>query len=44
VSQTKSRIGQPVNPTTFRSDLNADGSINATDVSLVKSAVGTGLP
>jgi N-acetylneuraminic acid mutarotase len=44
VALTKSRIGQPVNPTIFRSDVNANGSINATDVSLVKSLVGTGLP
>ena len=44
VASTKSRIGQPVNPTTFRADVNANGSINATDVSLVKSKVGTGLP
>jgi hypothetical protein len=44
VALTKSRIGQPINPTTFRTDLNADGSIGATDVSLVKSLVGTAAP
>jgi hypothetical protein len=44
IAQTKSRSGQPVNPTAFRSDVNADGSIDASDVSLVKSSSGTGLP
>jgi integrase len=44
VAQTKSRSGQPVNPTAFRSDVNADGSIDASDVSFVKSSSGTGLP
>jgi hypothetical protein len=27
-----------------RSDVNANGSINATDVGLIKSKIGTGLP
>ena len=40
VSQTKSRLGQPVDATNFRSDVNANGSINAGDVGLVKSKVG----
>jgi hypothetical protein len=44
VALSKSRSGQPVNPTAFRCDVNADGSINAADVSLVKSSAGTGLP
>ena len=44
VSQTKGRVGQPVDATNYRSDINANGSINATDVGLVKATVGTGLP
>jgi hypothetical protein len=44
VSVTKSRIGQTVNATNFRSDVTAGGAINATDVSIVKSNLGTGLP
>jgi len=38
------RIGQTVNATNFRSDVTAGGAINATDVSIVKSNLGTGLP
>jgi uncharacterized repeat protein (TIGR03803 family) len=44
IALSKSRSGQPVDPTTFRSDVNADGSINASDVALVKASAGTGLP
>lgn len=44
VSQTKSRVGQPVDTTNFRSDVNTNGALNASDVALVKSKVGTGLP
>jgi len=45
VSQIKSRIDQQIDGTTFRSDVvNADGYINAVDVSIAKSSVGTGLP
>ncbi len=40
VSQTKSRISQPVDTTNFRSDVNVSGGINASDVSLVKSKIG----
>ena len=39
-AQTKSRLGQPVDATNFRSDVNANGSINAGHVGLVKSKVG----
>ena len=42
VGQTKSRVGQAVNATNFRSDLNASGGINAGDVSIVKTNVGHG--
>lgn len=34
VSQTKSRLGQAVDATNFRSDLNANGTINAADTAL----------
>lgn len=44
VAQTKSRIGQPVDPTNFRSDVNANGVINASDIGIVKSNIGTALP
>ncbi len=44
VSQTKLRSGQAVDGTNFRSDVNVSNSINGTDVGLVKSRVGTGLP
>jgi hypothetical protein len=41
---TKSQSGLPVSADNFRADVNPNGSINATDVSLVKSRAGTGLP
>lgn len=44
VSQTKSRIGQPLSSGNFRSDVNANGGINASDTAVVKSVLGTGLP
>jgi hypothetical protein len=44
VSQTKSRVGQPVDTTNFRSDVNTNGTLNATDVAIVKGKVGTSLP
>jgi hypothetical protein len=44
ISETKSRLGQTVDATNFRSDVNANGAINSSDVSTVKSLVGTGLP
>ncbi len=37
ITQTKSRLGQTVDGTTFRSDVNVNGSISSADVSLVKS-------
>ena len=43
LTQTKSRIGQSIAPTNFRSDVNANGAINATDVLVIKSNTGTGL-
>jgi uncharacterized delta-60 repeat protein len=42
VSQTKSRSGQPVNSSNFRSDVTGDGTISASDVALVKARSGTG--
>ena len=44
VSQTKSRVGQPVDTTNFRSDVNTNGALNVSDVVIVKSKVGTSLP
>ncbi|MEP7014421.1 MAG: dockerin type I repeat-containing protein [Verrucomicrobiota bacterium] len=41
VAQTKSRIGQTLDATNFRSDVNANGAINASDVALIKSNIGT---
>ncbi len=37
IAQTKSRISGSVNATTFRSDVNANGAINSSDVSVIKS-------
>src|SRR5438876_1913925 len=44
VSQTKSRVGQPVDTTNFRSDVNTNGALNASDVAIFKGKVGTSLP
>ncbi len=44
ISQTKSRSGQVVGSTNFRSDVTLDGSLNSADISLVKSKSGTALP
>jgi hypothetical protein len=44
ISQTKSRSGQAVSSTNFRSDVTVDGSLNSADISLVKSKSGTALP
>lgn len=44
VSQTKARLGQTLDTTNFRSDVNVNGGINATDTSLIKSKLGSGLP
>ena len=38
----KSHIGQPLDTTNFRSDVNANGAINGSDVSIVKSQIGIG--
>ena len=37
VSQAKAQIGQVVTGSNFRTDVNASGSINSTDVGLIKS-------
>ncbi len=39
----KLRIGQTINGSNFRADLNTGGAINATDTSVAKSYLGTGL-
>ncbi len=44
ISQTKSRSGQTLDSTNFRSDANASGTINATDIGQVKAQSGTSLP
>jgi hypothetical protein len=44
VSLTKSQVGQAVSGSNFREDVNANGTISATDVALVKANVGTALP
>ena len=44
VSQTKSKSGQAVDATNFRTDVTVSNSINATDVGTVKLKVGTALP
>ena len=44
VSQVKNDVGSVVDGTTFRSDVNTNGSINSTDVSITKLQSGTGLP
>lgn len=41
ISQTKSRSGQFVSASNFRSDVTLDGSINSSDISFVKSKSGT---
>ncbi|HEY2801743.1 MAG TPA: PKD domain-containing protein [Chthoniobacterales bacterium] len=44
VSQTKSRSGETVGGSNFRSDVNVDGTLSGVDVSLVKSQSGNSLP
>jgi FtsP/CotA-like multicopper oxidase with cupredoxin domain len=44
VVQAKSRVGQSLNATNFRSDVNASGTVTSSDVALVKGQVGTELP
>jgi hypothetical protein len=44
VTQTKSRSGQSVTASNFRSDVNNNTTINSSDIGLVKSQVGAGLP
>lgn len=43
-NQTKSRSGQTLGSTNFRSDVNLDGRVNIGDTNFVKSRSGTGLP
>lgn len=44
IAQTKSRSGQVVGSTNFRSDVTVDGNLNSADIGLVKSKSGTALP
>jgi dockerin type I repeat protein len=41
---TKSHVGELILGSNFRADVNANGDINASDVGVVKSRLGTGLP
>lgn len=43
IGQTKSRSGQVVGASNFRSDVTIDGSLNSADIGLVKSKSGTAL-
>ena len=42
--QTRNRVGQTTDATNFRFDVNADGSINSADVTVVRAYSGTSLP
>ena len=44
VSQVKSQSGQPVTGSNFRTDIDANGAINATDIAIIKSQSGALLP
>lgn len=44
IAQTKSRSGQVLDATNFRSDVNCNGTVNSADVSSVKAHSGSGLP
>ncbi len=44
VGQTKSKSGQAVDASNFRTDVTVSNSINSSDVSIVKSKSGTALP
>jgi hypothetical protein len=44
VAHTKSRVGQPVDVTNFRSDVTGNGAINASDADFVKAHVGSASP
>ena len=43
IAQTKSKSGQNVDATNFRTDLNVDGTLNSADIALVKSRSGSGI-
>jgi subtilisin family serine protease len=44
VTQTRGQVGLPVSASNFREDVNIDGAITSTDVSLVRSDIGHTLP
>jgi hypothetical protein len=44
IGQTKAQSRQPVTALNFGTDVNANGSINSSDIGLVKSRSGTELP
>ena len=41
---TNRRAARSLTSTNFRSDVNAAGNIDATDIAIIKSTVGTGVP
>ncbi|HEX8281348.1 MAG TPA: LamG-like jellyroll fold domain-containing protein, partial [Chthoniobacterales bacterium] len=43
-TQTRTRSGQPLSGTNFRSDVNTDGNVNSGDALAVKARSGTSLP
>jgi predicted outer membrane repeat protein len=44
VTQTKSRAGQALTNSNFRSDVNVSGTVTATDITIVKIQIGTSIP
>ena len=44
VAAVKAQVAAPVTASNFRNDVNANGVISNTDVSLTKAQVGTSLP
>ncbi|MBA3543230.1 MAG: hypothetical protein H0T83_02135, partial [Chthoniobacterales bacterium] len=44
IGLTKSKSGQTVDITNFRTDANVDGTLNSADIGLVKSKSGNALP
>lgn len=44
VAQTKGQVGTVVTSANFRQDISVDGAISASDIALVKSRIGNGVP
>jgi len=43
LSKAKSVLGEPATPSSYRSDVFADGDINDDDLSTIQSFIGTGV-